>query len=106
MADPDKTKKGTPKRPGEARKEGNVAKSSDLLGAVVVLAGLFTIGLTGSSMVQRMADGIHDSLTGAAGRDPVSMTTITDLLIKSGQNVAWCLAPVVGVCAIAAILIN
>lgn len=106
MADPDKTEKATPKRREEARKQGNVAKSTDLSGAVVLLAGLFMLGATGSSMVQRMADGIHDSLAAGAGRDPVTIGTVGDLLLKSGTNVVWCLAPVVGVCAAAAILIN
>jgi flagellar biosynthetic protein FlhB len=106
MADPDKTEKATPKRREEARKQGNVAKSSDLSGAVVVLAGLFTLGATGSSMVQRMADGIHDSLASSAGRDPVTIGTVSDLLIKSGTNAAWCLAPIVGVCAAAGIVVN
>jgi flagellar biosynthetic protein FlhB len=106
MADADKTEKATPKRREEARKQGNVSKSSDLTGAVVVLAGLFTLGATGPSMVQRMADGIHDSLAAGAGRDPVTVGTVGDLLMKSGANAAWCLAPIVGICAVAAILIN
>jgi flagellar biosynthetic protein FlhB len=102
----DKTEKATPKRKEDARKKGQVAKSTDLSGAVVVLAGLFTIGLTGSSMVQRMADGIHDALTAGAGRDPVTINTVGDLLMNSGQNAAACLAPVVGACALAGLVVN
>jgi flagellar biosynthetic protein FlhB len=105
MAD-DKTEKATPKRREEARKKGQVAKSSDLSGAVVVLAGLFTIGLTGSSMVQRMANGIHDALAAGAGRDPVTVNTVGDLLMQSGQDAAICLAPVVGACALAGVVVN
>jgi flagellar biosynthetic protein FlhB len=106
MADPDKTEKATPKRREEARKQGNVAKSSDLSGAVVVLAGLFTLGVAGPAMVQRMGDGIHDSLAAGAGHDPVTIGTVGDLLMNSGSTAAWCLAPVVGVCAVAAIVVN
>src|SRR4051812_15765033 len=106
MADPDKTEKPTPKRREEARKSGNVAKSTDLSGSVVVLAGLLVLGMTGSSMVQRMADGLHDSLAQTSGRDPVTIGTIGDLLLKSGETAMWCLAPIVGVCAVAGILIN
>ena len=47
MADPDKTEKATPKRRGEARKKGNVAKSTDLNGAVVLAAGLVGLMLHG-----------------------------------------------------------
>jgi flagellar biosynthetic protein FlhB len=106
LAGEDKTEKPTPKRREEARKQGNVAKSADLSGAVVVLAGLFTIGATGASMVHRMADGIHDSLSGASGSDPVTMQTVGDLLLKSGENAAWCIAPIVGVCMVAGVLVN
>jgi flagellar biosynthesis protein FlhB len=106
MADSDKTEKATPKRREEARKQGNVAKSTDLSGAVVVLAGLFTLGLAGPGMVQRMAGGIHDSLAAGGGTDPVTKNTIGDLLLRSGGDAAMCLAPIVGVCALTAIVIN
>ncbi len=106
MADPDKTEKATPKRREEARREGNVAKSSDLSGAVVVLAGLFTLGITGPAMVTRMAGGIHDSLALGGGSDPVTKSTVGDLLLRSGADAAACLAPIVGACALAAIVVN
>ena len=47
MAKDDKTEKATPKRKQEARKKGQVAKSTDFNGALVVLAGLFAISATG-----------------------------------------------------------
>ena len=106
MSNSDKTEKATPKRREDARKKGQVAKSTDLSGAVVVLAGLFAIGFTGSSMVQRMGSGISDALTAGAGRDPVTINTISDLMLQSGQNAAICLAPVVGACAVAGIVVN
>jgi flagellar biosynthetic protein FlhB len=106
MADPDKTEKATPKRREEARKQGNVARSSDLSGAVVVLAGLLALTATGPAMVQRMADGIHDALAAGGGHDPVTINTVGDLLLGSGANAAWCIAPVVAVCALAAIVVN
>jgi flagellar biosynthetic protein FlhB len=102
----DKTEKATPKRREEARKQGNVAKSQDLSGAVVVLAGLFTLSATGPAMVQRMADGIHDSLAAGAGKDPVTINTVGDLVLHSGQNAVMCVAPIVVVCAAAAIVVN
>ena len=44
MAD-DKTEKATPKRREEARKRGQVAKSTDLNGAIVLIAGLLALSL-------------------------------------------------------------
>jgi flagellar biosynthetic protein FlhB len=43
MARPEQTEKATPKRRQEARKRGQVAKSSELAGAVVFLAGVFVL---------------------------------------------------------------
>ncbi len=106
MSNSDKTEKATPKRREEARKKGQVAKSTDLSGAAVVLAGLLTLGVTGASMVQRMADGIHDSLTAGAQRDPVTINTVSDLMMQSGKNAAICLAPVVAACALVGVVVN
>lgn len=58
MAKPEQTEKATPKRRSEARKRGQVAKSPDLAGAGVFLAGVFvlhalapgTIGAVGAAM--------------------------------------------------------
>ena len=41
----DKTEKATPKRREEARKKGQVAKSADLNGSVVLLAALFALSI-------------------------------------------------------------
>ncbi len=43
MAKPEQTEKATPKRREEARGRGQVAKSTDLAGAVVFLAGVFVL---------------------------------------------------------------
>jgi flagellar biosynthetic protein FlhB len=106
VADPDKTEKATPKRREEARKKGQVAKSADLSGAVMVLAGLIALGAAGPMMVQRMASGIHDSLAAGATTDPVTLDTIGDLLLQSGKSAALCLLPIAAVCAVAGIVVN
>jgi flagellar biosynthesis protein FlhB len=106
VADPDKTEKPTAKRREQARSEGNVARSSDLSGATILLAGLFTLGVAGPGMVQRMGAGIRDALALGGSTDPVTKKSIGDLLLRSGMDAALALAPVVGACALAAILIN
>jgi flagellar biosynthetic protein FlhB len=57
-------------------------------------------------MVQRLATGISSSLADGGHRDPVTRGTIGDLLINNGENVLLCLAPIVGVCALTAIVVN
>ncbi|MDX6716325.1 MAG: flagellar biosynthesis protein FlhB [Baekduia sp.] len=106
MSQADKTEKATPKRREEARKKGQVAKSVDLTGAVVLLAGLFALGATGPATAQRLGNGVHDALAAGGGRDPVTINTIGELLLSSGGTAVSCLAPVVGACAAAAIIIN
>jgi flagellar biosynthesis protein FlhB len=106
MAQSDKTEEATPKRKAEAHKKGQVAKSQDLTGSTILLAGLFALGVSGPSMVQNLGAGVHDALAASGGRDPVTINTIGDLMMKSGQSAVSCLAPVVGICAAAAIVIN
>jgi flagellar biosynthesis protein FlhB len=109
MSNSDKTEKATPKRREEARKKGQVAKSNDLSGAVMLLAGLIALGASGSAMVSRMGDGIHDALAtgaGRAGRDPVTINTVSDLMLQAGKNAAICLAPVVAACLLAGVVVN
>ena len=56
MAGGDKTEKATPKRRAEARKKGQVAKSQDLGGAVVLLAALFSLSALGPMAWGHMRD--------------------------------------------------
>src|SRR4051812_14316859 len=102
----DKTEKATPKRREEARKKGQVARSQDLNGAAVLLAGVLALGVTGPGMADKLGEGLRDALKAGAGREPVTISTVGDLLLHSGTTVALCLAPIVGVCAVTAILVS
>ena len=53
MAKDDKTEKATPKRQQEARKKGQVAKSQDFNGAIVLIVGLFVISSVGPAVLRR-----------------------------------------------------
>ncbi|QEC46863.1 flagellar biosynthesis protein FlhB [Baekduia soli] len=102
----EKTEKATPKRREEARKKGQVPKSHDLNGAVIMLVGIFTLGLTGPGIAQRLGDGLTSALQAGSGRDPVTISTVGDLFMSSGRSAALALAPVLGACALAAIVIS
>ena len=52
----EKTEKATPKKRKEAREKGQVARSTDLQGAVVLMAGIVALGSAGPGLVQRMGD--------------------------------------------------
>jgi flagellar biosynthesis protein FlhB len=102
----EKTEKATPKRREEARKRGQVARSTDLNGAVIMLAGLFTLGITGPSIVSRLGERMTATLQAAAGPEPVTVASVGDIFLQSGRTIGLCLAPVVGACAMAAIVVS
>jgi flagellar biosynthesis protein FlhB len=102
----DKTEKATPKRRDEARNKGQVGRSQDLNGAVIMLAGLFALGATGGSMVDRMGDAVRQALALGAQRDVVQVHTVGAILTQAGMTVALAVAPVVGACALAAVVVS
>ncbi len=59
----DKTEKATPKRRAEARKKGQVAKSQDLNGSVVLLAALMSMTTLGPAAWGHMRDAMLTSLS-------------------------------------------
>src|SRR5438552_5966928 len=107
MADPDKTEKATPKRRNEARKKGNVAKSTDLNGAVVVAAGLMGILFMGP----RIADGAATAMRSIFAQisHPGAATTASGLhalLQLALSTMLSTVAPVAGMCLFAAFVVN
>jgi flagellar biosynthetic protein FlhB len=55
MANDDKTEKPTGKRKSEARRKGQVSKSTEVNGALVLVAGLIAISMQGPAVVNAMA---------------------------------------------------
>jgi len=101
----DKTEKATPKRRKEARREGQVARSQDLNGALVLIAGIMTLGVVGPGMAQRLGDTLRDNLQAIADHD-VTATTVGALFLDTGRTAAAALWPVVAVCAVVGIVGN
>ncbi len=59
MASDDKTEKPTGKRKNEARKKGQVAKSTEVNGALVLVAGLIAITMQGPAVVSGAANAMR-----------------------------------------------
>ncbi|MDQ8046003.1 MAG: flagellar biosynthesis protein FlhB [Solirubrobacteraceae bacterium] len=98
----DKTEKATPKRQEEARNKGQVAKSQDLSGSVVLLAGLFAISIFGAKMVSSMKDLLEGSLKQASKPDELQGAGL-DHIIRGAIHVAFsAIIPIAGTCALAA----
>ncbi len=107
MADPSKTENATPKRRREARKRGQVAKSTDLNGAVVLGAGLVGIMFLGPGIVSG-ASGAMTAIFGEVS-NPGAATTAAGLhsLEQIGlHTMLTAVAPIVGMCVAAAFVAN
>jgi flagellar biosynthetic protein FlhB len=107
MADPDKTEKATPKRRKEARKKGQVAKSTDLNGAVVLVAGLVAVTFMGPAVVSGAAASMRSTFALIAR--PGAATTAAGLhgLFQSAlHTLLTTVAPIAGICLAAAVVAN
>lgn len=102
----EKTEKATPKKRDEARKKGTVARSQDLQGAVVLLAGLLTLGAVGPSVAGRMGDAMRGSLTQIADPSVVSINGVGTLLTGVLTSVGLAVLPIAAACAAAGVLIS
>ena len=102
----DKTEKPTPKRLDEARRKGNVAKSTDLNGAVVLMVGLFTLIITGHSTVSHVQEVMTSSLSQLQDPSVVSIDGIGQLMTGTGKQVLLACAPVALACMAAGVVVN
>jgi flagellar biosynthetic protein FlhB len=98
-----KTEKATPKRREEARKKGQVARSADVNGAVVLMAGLLALSAFGPRMLEEMREGMVDVLAYAGTPDVVSARNLGMLFLLAGRHIALATAPVALVCLLAGV---
>jgi flagellar biosynthetic protein FlhB len=101
----DRTEKATPKHRRRAREKGQVARSGDLSGAAVVVAGLFALGMMGSRIVDAGAAMFHVAF--AAIADPAQATSaagLDDIMHSAIATVAVAIAPVAGACLLGGVV--
>jgi flagellar biosynthetic protein FlhB len=99
----EKTEKATPKRRNEARQKGQVARSTDLQGAVVLLAGIVAMGAVGPKIVERMADVLRGAIAQMSSPDVVSRHGIGTLMSSAGEAVLLAVAPIALACVMAGV---
>ena len=100
----DKTEKATPKKKEDARKKGQVAKSADFNGAVVMLVGVFAVAITGGTIASRMAEGMRRSLAHAGDPSIVDRTGIGELLMPALRDTGMAVAPIALACLVAGVI--
>jgi flagellar biosynthesis protein FlhB len=107
MADPSKTEKATPKRREEARERGQAAKSMDLNGAGVLLAGLIGLSFTAPKVVNDVAGVMQHIFTGIAR--PHNLTTaagLRGLFHLTAMTLLKTVGPIAAMCVAASVILN
>ena len=100
----EKTEKATPKRLEEARKKGQVARSADVNGAVVLAAGLAALTFFGPRLYEAMEGSMRATLRMTATPSVVDSSSLGAVLAPSLQSVAAAVAPVAALCLVAGVV--
>jgi flagellar biosynthetic protein FlhB len=102
----ERTEKATPKRRNEALKKGQVAKSPDVNGSVVLMASLFALGSFGPKLVGKLEASMYQGLTQISHPEVVTQQGLGKLLGTAFGTAAAGVAPIAGVCMLAGVLAN
>jgi flagellar biosynthesis protein FlhB len=99
MAQHDRTEKATPKRREQAREKGQVARSADAGGSLVLIAALFGLSILGPGIANAGAESFRRILASIA--DPAKATSTTgleELLHEVLQTMLVTVGPIAGIC--------
>ena len=102
----ERTEEATPKRREETRRKGQVARSMDLNGAAILLAGLLALSASGPAMVRRMEEALVGVLVLARTPQVVDQRGVGELFATVALHVIVAAAPVAFACAAAAVAVN
>jgi flagellar biosynthesis protein FlhB len=100
----DKTEKATPKRRDEARRKGQVAKSQDLNGAIVLLASLLSLTALGPAAWRHMRDAMIDSLTLISTPDVIGQQGVGRVVASAMTDAGLAFGPIAFVCMAAGVV--
>jgi flagellar biosynthesis protein FlhB len=98
----ERTERATPKRLEEARKKGQVPRSSELSTAAVCIAAAVAIYCLGSMAAGQFADLMHDSLS-LQPATAMAEDAIWPALMNSGARALWIVLPILGATFFAAL---
>jgi flagellar biosynthesis protein FlhB len=103
----DRTEKPTPKRRQEARKRGQVARSQDLTGALVLFVGLIGISMIGPSVVDNLENAMVHTYS-LIGRPELALSTtgLHALMSDMESTVLACVAPIAAICVAVGVTAN
>ncbi|UQZ32102.1 flagellar biosynthesis protein FlhB [Paenibacillus sp. PK3_47] len=101
----DKTEKATPKKRQDARKKGQVAKSAEMSGAVVLLAALISLSVFGSFMKDRFMALYMDVFQNRMSME-VTPENVAKMFNEYGLQILILLAPMLAITFILALVVN
>jgi flagellar biosynthetic protein FlhB len=102
----EKTEKATPKKRNDARAKGQVAKSIDLNGAVVLMASLLALSAFGPKMLGHLQQAMVTALSMTSHPEVVDHRGIGSLFMYIGQQIAIAAGPDVVISVLAAVIVN
>lgn len=101
----DKTEKPTAKKRGDARKQGQVAKSAELSGAVVLLSALISMTMFGGYMKERFITLYTDVFQNRMLMEVTSDNALR-MFNEYGIQILMLLAPLLAITFVAAVAVN
>jgi flagellar biosynthetic protein FlhB len=102
----DKTEKATPKRRVDARKKGQVARSADLNGAIVLMASLAVLSAMAPRMVENLKTMMSTALLAIRTPEIVTKDGLGPLVVENAMVMARTIGPIAAVCLVSGLLIN
>jgi flagellar biosynthetic protein FlhB len=105
MAGDEKTEKPTPRRLQEARKKGNIAKSTDINTAVVLLVGVFLVKWQFGAIGERMTAITYQAL-GQLPKEDFTTTTLMTVFVHLSLQYAMIVGPILLVLLLAGLAAN
>lgn len=106
MPRPEQTEKATPKRQGEARAKGQVARSADLGGSSIFLVVIMTLHFGFVRTFDLAANSFSVAILNANGREPINIHSAWGLFARAFSAYAGFVAIVFGAALIIAVLSN
>ncbi len=105
MANEERTEKATPRHRKRARERGQVARSPDLSGSLVLVAGLLVVSLTAPQIAQATAASLR-SILGDIARPAraTSAAGLEELMHIAMRTIEITVLPVAGACVAAAVI--
>jgi flagellar biosynthesis protein FlhB len=105
MARDDRTEKATPKHRKRAREKGQVARSSDLGGSIVVVTGLLMLSVIGPQVVDAGAATLRAMFAEIAqSGHATSAAGLSDLMHTALSAMLLAVAPIAGACLAAGVV--